>query len=406
METINQSRSTSQHSFIVILGIILVATNLRAPITAVGPLLGQIQVETGLSASMLGFLTSLPVFAFAFFSLWASKLAAQYGIERVLFYSMVLLTGGILLRSTSGVPALFAGTIILGMAIAIGNVLLPSLVKRDFPRRIGFMTGLYSTSMTLFAGLASGLSIPLAVTFNWGWRGALGCWALLSVVTCLIWFKGRKGNPHQHEKVAINQQVRFASLLRSGLAWHVTLFMGFQSLGFYTIIFWLTEMLHSKGIALSTAGWLIFMMQVVSMFSMFIAPILATKRPTQHGLVLLTSLCLLCGYAALFGKGLLVAIIAIVFIGTGQGASLGIALAFFGLRSTNAEQAAALSGMAQSFGYFIAALGPIIFGFLHDWTGSWSWPLIFLILSTVVMLLAGLGSARDRFVPSESSERV
>ena len=369
--------------------------------------MGQIRgLETGLSASMLGFLTSLPVFAFAFFSLWASKLAAQYGIERVLFYSMVLLTGGILLRSTWEYQLYLQEQSFWVWLSRLAMCSYPAWSNVIFRDRIGFMTGLYSTSMTLFAGLASGLSIPLAVTFNWGWRGALGCWALLSVVTCLIWFKGRKGNPHQHEKVAINQQVRFASLLRSGLAWHVTLFMGFQSLGFYTIIFWLTEMLHSKGIALSTAGWLIFMMQVVSMFSMFIAPILATKRPTQHGLVLLTSLCLLCGYAALFGKGLLVAIIAIVFIGTGQGASLGIALAFFGLRSTNAEQAAALSGMAQSFGYFIAALGTIIFGFLHDWTGSWSWPLIFLILSTVVMLLAGLGSARDRFVPSESSERV
>lgn len=382
-----------------IMAIMLISASLRAPLTVVGPQLGAIQAETQLSAMTLGVLTALPIIVFGLFSPLAPGLAELFGMEHVLVFSMLVLTGGIMLRSMNGVVALFLGTVILGVAIAIVNVLLPSLVKRDYSHQLGLMTGVYSTSMNLFAALASGISVPLA-HIGLGWRGALGCWALLSFIAFIIWLPKIRGKQAKTGASTV-QRVSFTALLRSGLAWQVTFYMGLQSIGFYTMAAWFPEILHSRGFSLSFAGWLIAVIQFISMFSMFFVPIWAARRASQHSFVVVISILMFFGYLSLFSQHMGFLMMAVFLLGLGQGASFALAVSFFGLRSRNAQQAAMLSGMAQSIGYLISAIGPISFGVLYDWTGSWTWPLICLTATSILLLVVGLGASRDRYVSVE-----
>lgn len=205
---------------LIVLGIVLIAINLRASITAVGPLIGAIRADTGLSSIMAGLLTALPLIAFAVLSPLAPKLARRFGMEYTLLISMVALTAGIVLRSVPSVVTLFVGTAIIGMAIAVCNVLLPSLIKRDFPNRIGFMTGVYSVSMTMWAALSSGVSVPIAEGYGFGWRGGLVGWAVLSAVA--VWLGYRNYAPtirRDLQRVIIPSHGTQASPGRSHCLW-------------------------------------------------------------------------------------------------------------------------------------------------------------------------------------------
>lgn len=194
---------------LLIIAVMLTAATLRSPLTGVGPLIGEIQNSTGLSHTLAGMLTTLPLIAFAVFALAAPKLSSRFGIERTLLYCMILMTGGILLRSMPAVPALFGGTALVGSAIAIANVLVPSLIKRDFPLRLGLMTSLYTSSMNMWSAIASGISMPISRT-GLGWRGALACWLVLSAATALIWL------PLARRHSASRSNTRTAAALASG----------------------------------------------------------------------------------------------------------------------------------------------------------------------------------------------
>ncbi len=213
--------------WLLAVGIILVGANLRASITSVGPLIGLIKDSLHISNTLSGLLTTLPLLAFALLSPFVAKLSRRFGSSLIIFAALLLLTAGIVVRSTLGVTALFVGTAMLGLAIAVCNVLLPSLIKEEFPRNSGLMTGVYSVSMNVVAATASGLSIPLALNGGMGWRGALGIWAIIGVVGILLWVP-------QLLKVrrTANQAVvsaRTVNVYKSSLAWKVTLFMGLQS---------------------------------------------------------------------------------------------------------------------------------------------------------------------------------
>lgn len=386
---------TQTRSFLLVLGIVLIAANLRSAITSIGPLVGIIGEDTGLSSVFTGLLTTLPLIAFAIISPLAPKIARRFGMEATLFASLIFLATGIFIRSiTSSILLLFTGTALIGVTIAIANVLLPSLIKRDFPNKIGLMTGAYSVSMGICASLASGLSIPLIQNLGFSWRGSLMCWALLAVAGILVWLPQLRS--HQHSSnIQANKAVPTSNLWRSKLAWQVTLFMGLQSLAFYITIAWLPEILHDRGMSIVNAGWMLSLMQFVSLPATFIVPVLATKRPSQRGLVAIFAIISLIGYIGLlFDSTNVLAALWIMLIGLGQGALISLALTFFGLRTTNAGQAAALSGMAQSIGYLLAAIGPILFGLLHEMTNSWTTPILMVIIAMVSLLVAGLGAGR------------
>lgn len=386
--------------WILILGIIFIAINLRAPLTSVGPLVGLIRDQLHISNTLAGLITTLPLLAFAFFSPFVPKLERKLGVELILLISIIFLTLGIVIRSLSGAASLFIGTAVLGMAISICNVLLPSLIKREFPARIGLMTGVYSISMNLFGAIASGISVPIAIGLGFGWQGALGIWGILSFVSILFWLPQLKRRQRKTAAPRNQSDDSHVNLWRSPLAWQVTLFMGIQSMVFYVLIAWLPEILMQQGIGSDQSGWLLSVMQLALLPFTFIVPIIAGRMSSQRSLVAITSIFLLTGTLGLLYGSPNFIVLWIIFLGTGGGFAFSLSMMFFGLRTKNAHQAAELSGMAQSVGYLLAATGPTLFGYLHDATNSWTVPLLILVGASVLLFIFGMGAARNRYISS------
>ncbi|MFD1428551.1 CP family cyanate transporter-like MFS transporter [Kroppenstedtia sanguinis] len=394
----NHSLTATENIFrgktaLFIIGMIWVAFNLRPAITSVGPLVGDIRQDLGISNGMAGWLTTLPVLSFAIFSLVAPKIGNRLGNEKTVFLGLLILTCGIVIRSSGPIIAVFAGTALIGVGVAINNVLLPGIVKHRFPEKTGMMTSIYSTSMGLFAAIASGVSIPLSQGLHLGWRRTLVLWGIIGVIALILWATqlGKKNPPDLP-----SSDTTSTPLWRSPLAWQVSFFMGLQSFLFYCMIAWLPEILSSQGMSRSMAGWMLFGVQFIGLPATFLAPVLADRFSHQRGIVGGISILYFVGLLGLFASGnLAIAILSVISIGLGQGASISLSLTMLSLRANHAKQAAALSGMAQSFGYLLAAIGPILTGFLYDTTHSWTLPILTFLIITLLMLLAGLGAGRN-----------
>jgi MFS transporter, CP family, cyanate transporter len=374
-----------------LIALLVVAANLRPSLTGVGPLLRTIQQDLSLSATAAGLLSSLPLLAFAGFAPLAT-LARQHGAERILLAGLLGLIAGTLLRSEGSVAALFGGTVLLGTGIAVINVLLPMLIKQHYPERVPTITTAYATTMGAVASLGSGVAVPLAQILPGGWRSSLASWALLAVIAVAFWL------PHLRVPDAA-AAARAASApkphppWRTKLAWQVTSFMGLQSSLFYIAISWYPAILRDHGFSASSAGWLLTVFQVAALLAGLPIPMLIRRFMDQRGLALAASL--LVGVGTL---GLLVAPRAaalwMIVLGAGAGPGLILALSFMGLRASNPVTAAALSLMAQSLGYLLAACGPIAFGFVHDHVGGWSAALLFAFAISIVQGLCGMGAGR------------
>ncbi|TKC16064.1 CynX/NimT family MFS transporter [Robertmurraya kyonggiensis] len=399
-----KSENITTKNTLLIFGIIFVAFNLRPSITAVGPLIGAIRTDTGMSNSVAGLITTLPLLAFAFLSPLAPKLAQKIGKEMTIFLALIFLGIGLVIRSSGMVFTLFLGTAIVGLGIAFCNVILPGIVKQSFPGKVGLMTGIYTVSMGTFAGIAPGISFPLADTLHMGWRGSLSVWLVLMGLALIVWFPQVRKRRYK-EKTMANDSKK-ASMLSSALAWQVTLFMGLQSLIYFCFITWLPEMLYSQGISAATAGWMVSIFQFSGIPANFIIPVIADRLSNQKALAIgIGALCLIGILGLLVGDNIFLITMSIMCIGMGTGAAISLALTLMGLRVANAEQAANLSGMAQSIGYFLAALGPFFLGFLFDTLHSWTVPLLLLILVTIIMTVVGYGAGRNQYV-LETSEKA
>lgn len=396
----NEQRSARGGKTILLAtGMILLALNLRASITAVGPLTPFIRGTTGLPDVLIGLLTALPLLAFGAISPLAPRLARARGIEVILLASALGLMAGIVLRSLPLPGLLFLGTALLGAAIALGNVLLPALIKRDFPRQIGLMTGVYSTLLGAGGAIADGVSIPLAQRTPLGWAGSLAFWALPAALAALLWLLLAQRRPAPE---AARAGGRTGGRLRSSpLAWQVTFFMGLQSLGFYIIIAWFPLIFQGQGLDAVTVGWLLSLMQFVGVLSSLLTPLLAARMRSQRLLVAAVVLLSLGAYAGILSSAYHLIVLWCILLGLAQGAYLSLALLFFILRTPDTRTAAALSGMAQSIGYILAATGPLLFGGLHDLTGGWVVPLLALCAIALVLLTIGMGAGRARVVTLE-----
>ena len=390
----NHSHSKQPTAAMLIIGIALIAANLRAPLTSVGPLIGLIRDSLHISNTLAGMITTLPLFAFALFSPFAPGLARRFGTERVVFAAVITLTLGILLRSFPGSLLLFLGTAIIGLSISVGNVLLPSLIKQQFPKKIGVVTGIYSVSMNTFGALASGISIPLAVELGASWSGALRIWAGLSFIALMLWIPQlRKTRP----EINTDQRSKYSNaninIWKSPLAWQVTFYMGLQSMVFYCMVAWMPDILAQGGMDAGMAGWMLSLMQLALIPMTFVGSVLAGRRTDQRSLVALGAICTIGGLSGLllFSQSIFVFLF-IIISGIGIGFSFSLSMMFFSLRTENADEAARLSGMAQSVGYLLAAFGPMLFGYLHDTTNTWSVPMIILIGMAVMCWLADTAS--------------
>ncbi|KHD84313.1 transporter [Heyndrickxia ginsengihumi] len=381
----------------LILGIILIAANMRPAITSVGPVVRSIREDLHLSNGVAGFITTLPLISFALISPLAPKIAQKLSNELTLLLSLLILIFGICLRYIPTPATLFIGTALIGIGIAIANVLLPSLIKHKFPAKVGIMTSLYSTFMGCFAALASGITVPLAQGLHLGWRKALFVWGILVIIAIVIWLPQLQSRETFRRKVTTGGNNR--SVWSSGIAWQVTFFMGLQSFLFYSTIAWLPEILNSHGLSMASAGWMLSIMQFISLPAAFITPIVADKMNNQITIVVGIDIFYMAGLLGLqWGGNTILLTIWIFLIGLAQGASISLALAMIGLRSENAKQAGDLSGMAQSAGYLLAAIGPIFIGFLFDQTNTWSLPIYMLIFVSIIMLIAGIGAGRNQYL--------
>ena len=379
-------------------GILLVAAALRSPITGVGPLLATIRADVGLSATGAGVLSMLPLLAFAAVAPLTPAVGRRLGVERALGGALVVLVGGMLLRSTPGTLPLFAGTVVIGAAIGLVNVLLSGLVKRDYPDRVALVTGVYTTVMATFAMLASGLAVPVADTAPGGWRTSLVVWVVVAAVAAVPWLRRPSTRPGASPSLPpATPAAGGPTLWRSPLAWQLTVFFGLQSAGFYIAISWLATILHSRGMGMAAAGWHVALMQTAGLLASAATPAIVRRRPDQSlfatgaavlGVISYLGLLAAPGFALGWS----------VTVGLSQGASITLALSFFALRARDAHQAAALSGMGQSVGYLVSASGPLLFGVLYDQTGGWTAPLLFVATLVAAQAMLAFGAGRARHV--------
>ncbi|WP_042349447.1 CynX/NimT family MFS transporter [Bacillus massiliigorillae] len=390
-------------STLFFLGMVLVAFNLRPALTGVGPITSFIQGDLGISASLIGFLTMLPLIAFGFMSLGAPALGAKVGNSKAILIALIVLIIGISLRSIGGIELLFLGTILIGIGIATGNVLVPSFVKESFPKKASLFVGVYSAVLSFGAAIGSGITAPIATSSNW--RIALACSGILVILALIVWIpvtiKNRHNQSHSRGK-------RPAFPLSQSLAWFVTLFMGIQSLLFYSLVNWMPTMLEDRGVSISMAGTIVMVMQLASLPAILVIPYLAEKYDNQK--VLATSIGIVY-FIGLVGVFYLPASLSWLFIssiitGLAQGASVCLALLFVNLRAKTPSQVMVLSGMAQSFGYFIAAIGPISFGVLHDVAHSWTPVIICLLVFTLILSLAGWRAGRRGYIVEKDEVNI
>lgn len=379
-------------SLLLIAGILLIAANLRAPVTAVAPLLADIQAHFRLSNASAGLLTTLPLLMFAVISPFSAGLAGRLGLERTLFCGLCLIAAGVLARSAGGVGWLLAGTTVSAIGIALGNVLLPGLVKREFPGRLAMLTSIYALIMGAVAALSSGIAVPLAQHSHW--RVALASTAVVAVISLLVWLPQLRG---RSAPVVPSTSVPTGhiAIWRYPLAWQVTLFFGLNSFVYYVMISWLPAMLQEKGFSAVEAGQLHGLMQLTSALAGLLVIVLVRYGRDQRGAALLTAILASSGLLGLLLLPQWATLWASLF-GFGNGAVFILAISFVGLRANSPGQAAALSGMAQSLGYLLAALGPTLTGYLHDLADSWLPVLISCLIIYLGIAAAGVLAGRSR----------
>ncbi|QKG23821.1 CynX/NimT family MFS transporter [Actinomadura verrucosospora] len=381
-----------------LIGLVLLTINLRAAITGISPVLGDLRDAFGLSGVEVGVLTTLPVLCLGVFASLAPLAARRLGTETAIAGSLLLITAGILLRVVASPLPLFAGTVLAGAGIAMGNVLMPAVIKRAFPRRVGSLTGLAMMLMAASGAIAAGLAVPL--NDAGGWRLALAVWAVPSLVAALAWgplaLRGRR-SPEPAAAPAAVPAAPEGSLLRSPRAWYVAVFMGLASLMFYVLMSWLPEIMQDAGYAPATAGMMVSAMMIVGIPLGFLVPVLAARMRDQRVVVAGVVLTMVVGIG-----GLMVAPAAgwawTVVLGIGTGSAFPLAYTLLSLRSPTPSVAARLSGMAQTGGYLLAGFGPLAMGVLHSATGGWHVSLTLLLVLVVPELVFGMLAARPGFV--------
>ncbi len=399
-EEVQQAPPPLQRPWLLLLGLILVALNLRPALSSMAPLLSDVSQHLGLSAAKAGLLTTLPVLCLGLFAPLAPLLARRFGAERVVLGILMTLALGIVLRSSFGEVGVFAGSILAGASIGVIGVLLPGIVKRDFARHAGTMTGLYTMALCLGAAMAAGATVPLSQHFGGSWAMGLGFWVVPALVAALFWLP-QVGHKHGAHHVAF----RVRGLLRDRLAWQVTLYMGLQSSLAYIVFGWLPSILIGRGLTPTQAGLVLSGSVIVQLASSLAAPWLATRGKDQRLAIVIVMLmtlgglfgCLYAPIEGLWGWA--------VLLGLGQGGTFSLALTLIVLRSRDPHVAANLSSMAQGIGYTLASMGPFAVGLVHDWTGGWNavgW--IFAVLGCGA-IIAGLGAGRSLHVQVQS-ERI
>jgi CP family cyanate transporter-like MFS transporter len=386
-------------------GIALIAANLRPALASVGPVLVEIRRQLGLSSAAGALLTTIPLVCFGLLAPLAPRLARRYGIQRVLFGALAVIGLGLLVRVAFGAACLFIVTVPVASAIAVANVLVPALVKRDFPTRVGVMMGVYTMALSAAAAAAAGVTAPLDHRLGWGWRGALAAWAVPAFVALLVWLPQVRGAGAGPATLRAGAGTA-PRLRRDRVAWQITTFMGLQSLAFYAVLTWLPAIYQDLGYRAESAGLLLSISSAVQAPVSLVVPTLAARARDQRWFAVAG--CLLPAVALV---GILVAPVSGAYVwaallGVGQGTAFALALTLVVLRSRSSEVAARASAMAQTAGYLIAASGPLLLGLVRDVSGGWSLAIGLLLALLVPQLLTALGASRARYLGDQPSRTV
>ncbi|PTI71454.1 MFS transporter [Mammaliicoccus vitulinus] len=381
---------------------IFVAATLRAPLTSVGPVIELIKSDLEISNTLAGLLTTIPLIIFGFVSPFVSKIVTKLTMSSTILYALLILLVGLLLRVSGDIGLFIVGTILLGIAIAFGNVCLPSYVKWRFPLQIGLFTGVYSATMNFTAGLGGGLSYPLSEITPLGFRLSLSFWVVLTILAIVFWWPQVKSGKQEELQATKAMQAKVQGpkvrMATSKLAWVVALTMAMQSMVFYTVIAWMPTILVDKGMSPTAAGFLLMLNQFSQVPMTFIFPIIASKMQNQKLLVTIVSMLFVLGFSLLFSQSYIVLVIGIIIAGFGMGAGFSLCMTFFSIRARTNAGSMSLSGFGQSIGYFIAAIGPFLIGFLHDLLGGWDVGIISLIVISVLFYIFALQAASDKYV--------
>ncbi|WP_172925420.1 CynX/NimT family MFS transporter [Streptococcus sp. 1343] len=375
-----------KQSLFFVPGIILIGVSLRTPFTVLPIILGNISQGLEVEVSSLGVLTSLPLLMFTLFSPFSTRLAQKIGLEHLFTYSLFFLTIGSLIRLIN-LPLLYLGTLMVGASVAVINVLLPSLIQANQPKKIGFLTTLYVTSMGIATALASYLAVPITQASSW--KGLILLLTLLCLATFLVWLPNHRYN---HRLAPQTKQKSQIKVMRNKQVWAIIIFSGFQSLIFYTVMTWLPTMAIHAGLSSHEAGLLTSILSLISIpFSMTI-PSLTTSLSTRNRQLMLTlvSLAGVVGISMLFFpiNHFIYWLTIHLLIGTATSALFPYLMVNFSLKTSAPEKTAQLSGLSQTGGYILAAFGPTLFGYSFDLFHSWVPSVAALLLIDILMTVA------------------
>ncbi|MFF7023562.1 CynX/NimT family MFS transporter [Streptomyces klenkii] len=372
------------------LAVLLVGINMRPAIVAVSPLLDEIRHVTGLSNGGAGALSTLPLICFGIFAPLAPRLARRWGMERTLVAVLAVLLAGSAVRLAPELFPLFAGTFLVGTAVAIANVVITALIKRDFPRQVGLMSGLHTTMLVGGGAVTAAATVPLRDALSLTWAGGLAIWGVLALVALLVWApKLRRGRAQP----PVGEQ-EGGSIWRSRLAWAVALFYAFQSLLYYTATTWLPSFYIDHGWSEGGAGVLLAVCMGSAMVTSLLVPVWAQRSRRQSYLAVAGTVLCMAAFAGLIAAPTGAAVLWAAVLGLGLGAVLSLGIAYMSMCARTTHDAGLLSAMSQCVGYLLAALGPTAFGAARDLTGAWTTGLTALVILAIPMGITGAVAGR------------
>lgn len=380
-------------TLMLLLGVIFMASNLRAPLTSVGPVVDEISKALSLSNTAAGLITTIPLMAFSLISGIIPRFSKKYGMELVLLWSLILLSIGLVFRSLGSIVSLFLGAGLVGTAITVGNVLMPAFIKNKFPKHVGLMMGIYSAMMNLTAALAAGFSIALGSISGLGWKGSIGIWIGLSLITIPIWLPQVRGKSKATKLKALATRDD-TKLYKSGLAWAITVFMGAQSLMYYCLSAWLPKIMQTWGMNEGDSGWVLSYIHFAQLPMALFGAIIAGRMKNQKLLAGLIGILYSIGILGILIFKTDYIVLWCILMGLASGLAYSLSMLYLVLRTKNTAQATEMSGMAQGFGYLIAAFGPPLFGASFDISQSWTFSLSILLVMSLVLSVSGIIAGR------------
>jgi MFS transporter, CP family, cyanate transporter len=386
---------------LVTVAVLLLAINLRPVVNALGAVIPELRDATDLPAATTGLLLSLPTLAFAVMGLAAPALASRVGSHRTVVLALLALIVGQLVRSVvPGTAALFVGSLVALAGIAVGNVLLPGLVRLHFPDRIPLMTAAYTTLLTIGGAAAASATLPIERGLGGDWRLGIGMWAGTAVVALIPWLILIRGPMPGGSAPTVGTRLPLSALARTRVAWALAIYFGAQSMVAYVVFGWLAEILTDAGLTDTAAAFQVGLAIAVGIpLAMLVPPLLnRVRRPAR--LVVTLSGCYLAAFIGLIAvPGPFVWVFS-VLIGIGTGA-FPLALTLIALRARTSLATTSLSAFTQCCGYLIASIGPLGFGVLYDVSGTWTVPLLAMCVVVAIQAVAGCLAVKPRFVEDE-----